>query len=746
MEKPRSTTAVKPRQPRRKRTQPPPPSRASGGVSEGVLSQAFLELAPDAMLVADAAGHILQANHQTEVLFGYPRAALLGRTVELLVPDRFLPVHQQHRADYAAEPHTRPMGMGLELFGRRQDGSEFPVEVSLSPFQLGEDLLVICSVRDITARKRLEQERAEAAERLLLQAQLIDHAHDAILVRASEGHILSWNQGAETLYGWSEREVLGQVTHTLLQTHFPESLPAMETQFARDGQWEGELEHTARDGRVVVVESRQVYVRNGQGQRIVILEVNRNITERKRLEAAEHAAHRAAEQQRALLQRVLDELPGGAYLVRGNDARLVIANHAAQVTWGARWWPGQSMAAFLQASGVRYFTENGQPLSLDELVTMQMVRGKEPQPLHEQQRREVIRRPDGTRLPILLTAVLIDATLLDEAAGNSGGKEAVASTSDESAAALVLLQDISAIQATEQLKDEFVSMAAHELRTPLAVIQGYADMLSVQTARGHGPELADWQQEAIAEIESATMRLNALVQDLLEATRIQAGRLALHPVALELVALVRRCLTRLQLSTTQHTLTLEAPNDLVLLAADGLRLEQVLGNLVGNAIKYSPDGGPITVTVLVDAAAGQAQVRVRDHGIGIPADEQAQLFQRFARASNVHDHHIPGSGLGLYICRELVERHGGHLWFESHEGEGTTFTLTLPMLDPADVAGVGALEATSPEESLTAESQSHATGGLRVDGRSRLAAPLEAPPEPFAPPAPPEVPVHRLPA
>ena len=110
-----------------------------------------------------------------------------------------------------------------------------------------------------------------------------------------------------------------------------------------------------------------------------------------------------------------------------------------------------------------------------------------------------------------------------------------------------------------------------------------------------------------------------------------------------------------------------------------MRLEQVFGNLLGNAIKYSPEGGPITVTVRADREAAFAEVRIQDTGIGIPAEQQAKMFQRFARASNVHDHQIAGTGLGLFVCRELVERHGGHIWFESAEGVGTTFFLTLPL-------------------------------------------------------------------
>jgi PAS domain S-box-containing protein len=150
-----------------------------------------VELSPDAILLADHQGQIQLVNRQTEVLFGYARADLLGQPVELLLPTRFQGIHPEHRAAYVADPHTRPMGTGLALFARRQDGSEFPVEISLSPLTQGPHPLVMSTIRDVTAQRQLERERAEQAERLRLQAELIEAAHDAIVVRDPTDHLLS---------------------------------------------------------------------------------------------------------------------------------------------------------------------------------------------------------------------------------------------------------------------------------------------------------------------------------------------------------------------------------------------------------------------------------------------------------------------------------------------------------------------------------------------------------------------------
>ena len=306
---------------KKKRANHAPAARAavpgpSSSMSQTLLAQTFLEVAPDAMLVADVAGRVLQVNHQTEVLFGYARTELLGSPVEILLPERHHVRHRGHRAAYAAEPHTRPMGANLALLGRRRDGSEFPVEVSLSPLRMGEELLIIASVRDVSERTRLEHERAADTARLRVQTQLLESAHDAIFVRDPEDHIVFWNRGATELYGWTAQQALGQVSHIFFQTRFPIALATVDKQLITEGQWEGELVHTCRDGRVLTVDSRQVVVRDEHGHPTSTLEINRDVTERKRFQAVQQATLVSAERERALLQTLLDQLPGGAYVWR----------------------------------------------------------------------------------------------------------------------------------------------------------------------------------------------------------------------------------------------------------------------------------------------------------------------------------------------------------------------------------------------------------------------------------------------
>lgn len=194
-----------------------------------------------------------------------------------------------------------------------------------------------------------------------------------------------------------------------------------------------------------------------------------------------------------------------------------------------------------------------------------------------------------------------------------------------------------------------------------------------------GAPLAPWQQEALTEIDVATDRLDRLTEDLLDVVRLQAGRLVLQREAINLVTITQHALAQMGQRSPRHQLTFSTALSQLVAQVDGGRIEQVLVNLLTNAIKYSPEGGPVEVTLQVGAGGQEALLSIRDHGIGIPQAEQAQIFGRFVRASNGEAQGISGTGLGLYLCRELVAQHGGEIWFESSEGAGSTFFLRLPL-------------------------------------------------------------------
>ncbi len=266
--------------------------------------------------------------------------------------------------------------------------------------------------------------------------------------------------------------------------------------------------------------------------------------------------------------------------------------------------------------------------------------------------------------------------------------------------ALVIQQDVHVLKEAEYLKDEFIALAAHELRTPVTALKAAIGTLLTQTSQGRGTPLVDWQQEMLQEVDLATGRLTELTDDLLDVTRLQAGLVRLYPTPTNLVALVRRVVRRLQSTTTNHQVTVAvepadalgprakrakkvapAENREIIANIDPTRIEQVLLNLLSNAIKYSPAGGPISIRLALRNPTSETEVElhIQDHGIGIPLEQQSLIFGRFVRADNARQAEISGTGLGLYISRGLIEQHGGRIWFESREGKGTTFFVTLPL-------------------------------------------------------------------
>lgn len=240
--------------------------------------------------------------------------------------------------------------------------------------------------------------------------------------------------------------------------------------------------------------------------------------------------------------------------------------------------------------------------------------------------------------------------------------------------------DVTAQRRAEQVKDEFLSIAAHELRTPITSLKGYAQLLQRAALRGDGGLEPATVSERLAAMMRQIERLADLVDDLLEVSRIQTGRLALRLETVELGELVEQVTERFREDPTlaqRHAIEVRDVKQPLIGNWDPGRLDQVLSNLITNAIKYSPSGGSIRIRL--GRSGEMARVSISDQGIGIPADERAKLFQPFARAANASIRNFGGIGLGLFISRDIIERHGGQIWLESEEGKGSTFYFTLPL-------------------------------------------------------------------
>jgi two-component system, OmpR family, sensor histidine kinase VicK len=268
------------------------------------------------------------------------------------------------------------------------------------------------------------------------------------------------------------------------------------------------------------------------------------------------------------------------------------------------------------------------------------------------------------------------APCLDEAGKVEGGVGIVEDVTEQRRAETERNHLLREAQEAIRVRDDFLTIASHELKTPLTPLSLRLASLERRLERSEpvDPTLLRHARQHL-------LRLTALINDLLDASRIEAGRLSLHFEPTRLDTLVEHALATLDIEHGQHRIDFTHPAEAVRIRGDPYRLQQVIANLLENALKYSP--GDSTVRVRLDLNDDFALLSVKDEGIGIPQDQQEQLFERYFRARNVSITSYGGLGLGLYISRDIVERHGGRIWVESEVGRGSTFYVALPLLSPA---------------------------------------------------------------
>jgi len=256
---------------------------------------------------------------------------------------------------------------------------------------------------------------------------------------------------------------------------------------------------------------------------------------------------------------------------------------------------------------------------------------------------------------------------------------AVRSAAGEPISGILTVRDITRERAEEEQRSTFISVISHELQTPIAIIKGYASTL----ARADAALDTGALRSRLGAIEEEADRLNRLVNNLLYASRIQAGGLHMEIVPLDLAALIESVARRFRASTSAVQITLDLPPNLPTVMADRDRIEEVLQNLLDNAMKYSPRQR--VVTVACSATGDEVITSVSDAGMGISLRDQEHIFDRFERVNDRATQALPGAGLGLYICRAIVEAHGGHIWVESILHQGSTFFFSLPRVEKAQL-------------------------------------------------------------
>jgi PAS domain S-box-containing protein len=660
---------------------------------------ALIELAPDATVVADAAGAIVLVNRQVEALFGYATADLLGQPVEMLIPVPVHDAHRQHRAAYAAAPSIRAMGPPISLFGRRQDGSVFPAEISVAPLQAGSELLVIASIRDISGIERVQGTRAQAEHQAEQVSRIFGAMVDGLAVYDAQGRMVQANAAAHRILGmdavapdWYDRPVTDRAPLYEVRDRQGQPVPPEAWTVTRILQGEvltgTEAEpvqvHTP-DGRDIALTISGGPLRDASGRISGAVCVLRDETERRGFAAV---AQEQTERLAATFAAITD-----AVLVYDRAGRVVLMNPAAQQMVGIPEFA--TLAPQERATRIAILDARGEPVPEAEWPLWRLLRGEVLAGVRSPT--YVLRLPDGRSIWVSSSgAPLRDAdgtvvgavqVLRDETERMQLERER-----EEARARELALRELN-----ERL-DIFVAIAAHDLRQPVTVSKMAVNMAqrhlaqSASTMHGTAKQALPFIQveQDLDAIDHNLKRLSGLMQQLLDVSRVQQGTLVLNRQLCDLVALVRMQVEEQRLLTPERTLTLDlpelaAPSGVGLAVhADADRLSQVLANYLANAIRYAPEDQPIGVSLhVVDQAAeapkgAVARVSVRDHGPGIAPEDQASIWDRFQRARSISEAK-GGLGLGLYIARTIIELHGGQVGVDSVVGEGSTFWFTLPL-------------------------------------------------------------------
>ena len=616
--------------------------------------RSLLESAPDAMVIVDQSGKIVFVNAETQRLFGYKPSELIGNEIEILIPVSVRAHHVHLVKEFTANAVARTMGKGRQLIAVRKDGTEFPVEIALSPIVLASGTLISSSIRDVSDRIFSERAIYESESRLALGIDVAGLALAEVDYTTGLNHL---SADAARLFGLAQdflvvpRETVHAAFHpedrAELKVRIAESLsPAGPGWFAMDHRvvWPNGEVHWLRV-------RKQIYFEGEGGNRhparamLALLDVTAEKNVALRLEDSETRFRRLFE---ASHDGILILDASTHEITHVNPFLTTLLDYPTEHFLGKKLWE----IGF-------HKDKQASVLAMQQLDETGSVR-YEGIPLEDRH---------GQKHPVEMVANKYEEGLHPVIQCN------IRDISERRKLEKQMLSQAAELSDLHRRKDEFLAMLSHELRSPLAPIANAVQLLGLP----NGVESL-LQKQARGIIERQVGHLQHLVDDLLEVSRITTGRVQLRQEQVAIRGIVEGAVetARPLIDQRKHQLSISLPKEALWLNADAARLEQVVVNLLTNAAKYTEERGQIWLSVL--AEGNECVVRVRDTGVGIAPALLPKIFDLFTQAERSLDRSQGGLGIGLALVHRLTELHGGRVEVQSSLGHGSEFTVRLPLL------------------------------------------------------------------
>ncbi|MCB9447359.1 MAG: PAS domain S-box protein [Flavobacteriales bacterium] len=628
------------------------------------IFQLMFETAAEGMLVADHQGTIRLCNPRISEMFGFANDELVGQKVELLIPRRYSTHHPTHRESFQQHPAKRPMGIGRKLYALRKDGSEFPVEISLNHLTSEGEAMTVALITDIS-------ERVQAEERVMLEKNrsqsYLDMAGTLFIVTQENHHLSLINKQACEAVGNTERDAIGKnwiANYVALNDRkkvadlFNElfRLPA-------GSRVESEFEIIGTGGHPRLVAWHHIVLQDSDTKGI--LSSGQDITERKAFqeklqalntELEERVTERTKEFEKSqhLYSIIARNFPNGTINVLDRNLAYIFVEGRELYKLGitSKNLIGKKITDRL-------------PLETAEKIIneLQGVFNGEPQVI-EVQKKENHYILNAVPLPdedgVISQILVVENNITAQKKAEQDMQEALRKE-----------------RQLNELKSRFVSMASHEFRTPLSTILSSSGLIEKHLERsGQMNAIAEKVLPHFNRIRSSVNNLTGILNDFLSLDKLETGGVCIQTKRFAITELAEEVLESFGnlVKKNQHIQYTHTGEEEVEL--DPQMLRNIINNLISNAIKYSSEGSLIEFTTGV--ADEKLTVEVRDHGIGIPDEDKAHMFERFFRAKNAIN--IQGTGLGLNIVKRYTDLMEGTITFESESGKGTVFTISFPQL------------------------------------------------------------------